>query len=211
MSNLAKKPMTSETLNFEIQRKIFHLCSLVFPIIYIFLSKITMGIALTIVAGITLYLDISRHYNPKIKGFVDNFLGKFQRVEEKSGEFVLSGASYMAFGFLITCLLFSKGLAITSWLVLIVSDCIAAVLGMKFGSPLFNGKSYIGSASFFFSAMLISIMSYFVIGYNTSFSVIIISCLLCTVVEFFSDQINIDDNLSIPLTYALSTFIFGLI
>ena len=203
--------MTNEAFNFEIQRKIFHLCSLVFPVIYIFFSKITMGIVLTIVAGITLYLDIFRHYNPKIKEFVDNVFGKFQRIEEKSGEFMLSGASYMVFGFLITCLLFSKVLAITSWLVLIVSDCIAAVLGMKFGSPLFNGKSYIGSASFFFSAVLISITPYFVIGYNTSFSVIMVSCLLCTVIEFFSAQINIDDNLSIPLTYALSTFIFGLI
>lgn len=211
MSNLAKKSMSIKNLDFEIRRKVFHLCSLVFPLVYIFISKITMGIALTVIAGFTLYLDTSRHYNPKIKGFVDNFFGKFQRIEEKSGEFVLSGATYMAFGFLITCLLFSKGLAITSWLVLIVSDCFAAVLGMKYGSPLFNGKSYIGSAAFFFSAMLISIMSYFVIGYNTSFSIIMISCFFCTLIEFFSKQININDNLSIPLTYALTTFILSLI
>lgn len=203
--------MSSETLNFEIQRKIFHLCSLLFPVVYIFVSKITMGIALTIIAGITLYLDISRHYNTKIKGFIDNFLGRFLRFEEKSGEFTLSGASYMAFGFLITCLLFSKGLAITAWLVLIVSDCFAAIVGMKFGSPLFNGKSYMGAAAFFLSAMLISILSYFIVGFSTSFFIIIISCLLCTIVEFFSDQINVNDNLSIPLTYALSTFILSLI
>ena len=203
--------MISGALNFEIQRKIFHLCSLVFPVIYIFFSKITMGIALILVAGITIYLDISRHYNPKIKGLVDKFFGKLQRKEETSGKFVLSGASYMALGFLITGLFFSKGLAITSWLILIVSDCFAAVLGIKYGSPLFNGKSYIGSGAFFFSAMLISIMSYFLIGYSTSFITIIISCLFCTVIEFFSEQIAINDNLSIPLTYAISTFIFGLI
>jgi dolichol kinase len=202
--------MPTKTLNFEIQRKLFHLCSLGFPVIYIFTSKITMGIMLTVIAGVTLYLDISRHYNPKIKGFVDNFLGKLQRIEEKSGEFSLSGASYMAFGLLITCLFFSQGLAITAWLVLIVSDCFAAIVGMKFGSPLFNGKSYMGSVAFFLSAMLISIMSYFVIGFSTSFLIIIISCLLSTAVEFFSEQISINDNLSIPLTYALSTFILGL-
>ncbi len=203
--------MSSETLNFEIQRKIFHLCSLIFPVVYIFTSKITMGIALTIITGLTLYLDTSRHYNAKIKGLVDNFLGKFQRIEEKSGEFSLSGSSYMAFGFLVTCLFFSKGLAITAWLVLIVADCFAAIVGMKFGSPLFNGKSYMGAAAFFLSAMLTSIMSYFVVGFSTSFFIIIISCLLCTIVEFFSDQIKINDNLSIPLTYALSTFILSLI
>lgn len=203
--------MSSATLNFEIQRKIFHLSSLIFPVVYIFTSKIAMSIALTIIAGLVLYLDISRHYNTKIKGLVDKFLGKFQRMEEKSGEFTLSGASYMAFGFLITCLFFSKGLAITSWLVLIISDCFAAIVGIKFGSPLFNGKSYMGAGAFFFSAMLISIMSYFVVGFSTNFFIIIISCALCTAVEFFSNQIKINDNLSIPLTYALSTFILSLI
>ena len=203
--------MSSEKLNFEIQRKIFHLCSLVFPVIYIFTPKIAMSIALIIIAGCTLYLDISRHYNAKIKGLVDKFIGRFQRAKEKTGEFSLSGSSYMALGFLITCLFFSKGLAITAWLVLIISDCFAAIIGMKFGSPLFNGKSYAGAFAFFFSAMLVSIMSYFVIGFSTSFFIIIISCALCTAVEFFSDQIKINDNLSIPLTYALSTFILSLI
>jgi dolichol kinase len=81
---------------------------------------------------------------------------------------------------------------------------------MKFGSPLFNGKSYIGSASFFISAVLVSIISYFVVGYNTSFFIIIISSFLATLVEFFSEQIKINDNLSIPLTYAMSTFVLGL-
>ena len=202
--------MPNITLNFEIQRKAFHLCSLLFPVIYIFTPKIIMGVALTIITGFTVYLDISRHYNSKIKGLIDKIFGKILRLEEESGYFSLSGASYMAFGLLISCLIFSKGLAIASWFVLIFSDCFAAIVGMKFGSPLFNGKSYIGSASFFISAVLVSIISYFVVGYNTSFFIIIISSFLATLVEFFSEQIKINDNLSIPLTYAMSTFVLGL-
>lgn len=202
--------MPNITLNFEIQRKAFHLCSILFPVIYIFTPKIIMGVALTIITGFTVYLDISRHYNSKIKGLIDKIFGKILRLEEESGYFSLSGASYMAFGLLISCLIFSKGLAIASWFVLIFSDCFAAIVGMKFGSPLFNGKSYIGSASFFISAVLVSIISYFVVGYNTSFFIIIISSFLATLVEFFSEQIKINDNLSIPLTYAMSTFVLGL-
>lgn len=202
--------MPNIKLNFEIQRKAFHLCSLLFPVIYIFTPKIIMGVALTIITGFTVYLDISRHYNSKIKGLIDKIFGKILRLEEESGYFSLSGASYMAFGLLISCLIFSKGLAIASWFVLIFSDCFAAIVGMKFGSPLFNGKSYIGSASFFISAVLVSIISYFVVGYNTSFFIIIISSFLATLVEFFSEQIKINDNLSIPLTYAMSTFVLGL-
>lgn len=169
-----------------------------------------MAVIITVVTGITLYLDISRHYNQKIKELIKNIFGKIIREDEDSGQFVLSGASYMAMGFLISCLFFSKGLAITSWLVLIVSDCFAAITGMKYGSPLFNGKSYVGSASFFISSVLISVMTYFIVGYSTSFLIILISSLTTTVVEFFSDQIKINDNFSIPITYALITFLLSL-
>lgn len=203
--------MYEKTLNFELQRKIFHLLSLAFPLFYIFIPKIHMGIALVIISGITLYLDTSRHYNPKIKELVDKFFQKLQRPEEKSGKFALSGSTYMAFGFLLTCLLFSKGLAITSWVIMIISDCLAAIIGKKFGRPLYNGKSYAGASAFFVSALLISIISYFVISYSTNFITIIISCLLCTLAEFFSKEIGINDNLSIPFLYCLSTFILSMI
>jgi dolichol kinase len=169
-----------------------------------------MAIILTIIAGITLYLDISRHYNQKIKGFIENIFGNILREEEDSGQFALSGASYMALGFLTSCLFFSKGLTITSWLILIVADCFAAVVGMKYGSPLFNGKSYAGSVSFFISSVLISIMTYFIIGYNTSFLIILISSLVTTIVEFFSSELKVNDNFSIPLTYAFVTFFLSL-
>ena len=77
--------MSNEALNFEIQRKIFHLCSIIFPVIYVFTPKITMSITLAIIAGITLYLNISRHSNKKIKEVTNKFLGKFLRFKEKSG------------------------------------------------------------------------------------------------------------------------------
>jgi dolichol kinase len=199
--------MQNAIINFEIKRKLFHLSSLIFPLIYLFTPRITMSIALLIITAITIYLDISRHYNPKIKELIDKFLGKFLRTSEKSGEFSFSGASYMAAGFFFTCLFFAKGLAITSWLVLIISDALAAIVGIKFGVPLSNGKSIAGSITFFLSTLLISIIGYFFIGYNTSFLVIIISSVVTTILEFYSKQIKIDDNLSVPVTYGLVTAI----
>ena len=203
--------MNNQALNFEIHRKIFHLCSIIFPVAYLFIPKIIMTVILIILTSIVTYLDISRHYKPKIKGLIEKFLGKFLRFEERSGQFALSGASYMALGFLLSCSLFTKELAITAWLVLIISDCFAAIVGMKFGSPLFNGKSFAGAAAFFMSSVLISIVVYFISSFSTSFLIIIISSTLTTLAEFFSDQIKINDNLSIPMTYGLSTIILGLI
>jgi dolichol kinase len=203
--------MDKDVLDFEIKRKLFHLSSIIFPIGYMLISKITMCAILVIITTITLYLDTSRHHNKKIKGVIEKFFGKILRLEEKTGSSTLSGSSYMALGMLISCLLFTKGLTITSWLILVISDCFAALIGMKFGTPLLNGKSFVGAMVFFVSAIFISIISYFAIGYNTSFFIIIISSFLTSFVEFFSGQLKINDNLSIPLTYCFSTVILGLI
>lgn len=197
--------MINSRINFEIRRKIFHLCSLIFPVAYIFMQKLSMAIALTIITGITLYLDISRHYNHKIRIWVEKLLGRFLREKEDSGQFTLSGASFMAFGLLLSCLMFSKGLTITSWFVFIISDCAASLVGLKFGVPLFNGKTLAGSIAFFTSAVLIGILSYFTIGFHTTFFTILLSALATTLVEFFSNQIKIDDNFSIPIVYGLVT------
>jgi dolichol kinase len=203
--------MQNEAFNFEVRRKIFHLYSLILPLSYIFISKISMCIFLVLLAGITLYIDTSRHYNEKIKGFVEKIFGQYLRSKERTGGFNLSGASYMALGLLTSCLFFSKGLAITSWLVLIISDCLAALIGMKFGTPLANGKSLVGSGVFFASSVLISLVTYFFINYNTSFLVILLSSGAVAAVEFYSDKIKIDDNFTIPFSYCLITSILSLI
>ena len=201
----------TEILNFEIRRKTFHLCSIIFPILYLFLSKFTMSLFLLLLACFTLYVDIYRHYDGNIKWLINKFFAKLLRPEEKKSCLSITGSFYMAFGFLISCVFFSKSLAITSWLILIISDCCASIIGVHYGHPLPNGKSYIGSLAFFVSAVLISILSYFLIGYSTNFLIIIISSFLTTLVEFFSKQINVDDNLAIPIIYATATFVLGLI
>lgn len=133
------------------------------------------------------------------------------RPAEQSGSFRLSGSSFMALGFLITAIFFSKGLAITSWLILIISDCLAALVGTKIGTKLENGKSLEGSIAFLISSIFISMLVYFFVGYHTSFIVIIMSSLATTISEFYSKELAINDNLSIPITYCFSTIIFNFI
>jgi dolichol kinase len=130
------------------------------------------------------------------------------RDDEKSGLFKLSSASYMALGFFLSALFFSKGLAITSWFILAISDCIAALVGMRFGTPTRYGKSFAGSIAFFTSAVLISTACYFFIGYQTSFFTILISSAITSGLEFYSKHIDIDDNILIPLAYCFVTSVF---
>ncbi|WP_341756361.1 MULTISPECIES: diacylglycerol/polyprenol kinase family protein [unclassified Candidatus Tisiphia] len=203
--------MQTKIFKFEIQRKTFHLYSLIIPLFYLFSSKLVVTTLLFLLTTCVLYIDIARHYNLYVKKFTDRFLTKFMRPEEESGSFRLSGSSFMVIGFFLTALLFSKGLAISSWFILIIADCLAALVGIKIGKPLENGKSLEGSIAFLISAIFISMLVYFFVGYHTSFTVIIISSIVATIGEFYAKELLINDNLLIPLTYCVSTTIFTFI
>lgn len=203
--------MQATDFNFEKKRKIFHLTSIIFPLVYMFIPKLYMLSILFLITPIILYIDTSRHYNAKIKIIVNNFFEGIIRKNEESGTFKLSGASFMCIGFLFSALLFSKGLAITSWLVLIIADPLAALIGIKIGTPHISGKSLEGAFAFLSASIFVSIICYFFIGYDTSFMVIIISSSLTALGEFYSKKISIDDNLLIPITYCFSTIILNLI
>ncbi len=197
--------MQSINFEFESKRKIFHLCALVFPATYLFLPKPYMVTSLFFITLVVLLLDIFRHYDAKIKGLTSKFFINLMRDEEKNAQTGLTGASFMFSGLFLTALLFPKGLAITAWLILIISDALAALVGVKLGTKLSNGKSLEGSFAFFVSALFISIICYFAIGYNTNFFIIILSSAITTLVEFYAKQLNLNDNLIIPLSYGLTT------
>lgn len=203
--------MKIEDFDFEKKRKAFHLAAITLPLIYLFISRVSITLILFIITAATLYLDVSRHSNIKISEFVTKFFTKIMRTSESNGTFALSGSSFMMLGFFLTALLFPKNLVICSWLILIISDCLAALVGTKIGDILNNGKSIAGSAAFLLSAIFISISVYFYLGYNTSFVIIIISSIATTAIEFYSKGLKINDNLSIPLTYCFSTAILSYI
>lgn len=203
------KQFELEQYNLEIKRKIFHCMSLVFPLFYLLTDKLTMVMVLTVVTGIALSLDISRHYNSAIQDIVSQFFSKIMRENEISGNFKLSGVSYMFLGFFISCILFSKGIAIASFLVLIISDTAAALVGKKIGKSRENGKSIEGSLAFCGTAMLIGVLSYTFHPYHVSFSGIIFASIITTLVEYHSDRIKINDNLAIPVTFGSVVSVLG--
>lgn len=195
--------------NSELKRKLFHCSSIIFPITYLFISKLTMLVIMIISTGIVLSLDISRHHNSKIQGLVDKIFGKIMRSQEKSGNFMLSGISYMFLGFFITCALFCKGTAISSMMVLIISDTAAAIVGKKAGTKFVHGKSIEGLAAFFLSSFLIGMLSYTFAAYKASFLTIFVASAITSLVEYNSNKYNINDNLAIPVTYGMVISILG--
>jgi len=202
--------MNLSNYNLELKRKIFHCTSIIFPTIYLFSTKLNMVILLMLCTGFVLSMDISRHYNNTIQELVDKLFTNIMRPEEISGSFKLSGVSYMFLGFFITCVLFSKGTAISAFLVLIISDSAAAIVGKHLGTPSKNGKSIEGSIAFFVTALLIGMLSYTFQAYHATFSSIVIASIAGTLVEYYSSIIKLNDNLTIPITYGMVVSIFGL-
>ena len=193
----------------ELRRKAFHLSSLIFPLIYFFTPKFQMTIIMMILAVTTIYIDRIRHHNEAVKELAEAFFGSLLREREASGTYVFSGISFMMAGFFITALLFPKGIAIASWLVLIISDALAAIVGMRIGKATNHGKSIEGAVTFFISALLIGILSYFLAPHHAGFFALFLACLMTSAVEYYSFQIGIDDNFTIPVTFATTLAFFG--
>lgn len=200
-----------EDLKYEFKRKAFHITSLFLPISYIFVSKQVAIITMLIITAGTIFIDTSRHYNRSIQETIDKLFADLMRPFERTGSYQLSGSSYMALGFLIATIMFSKGVAITSCLVLIVSDSCAAIFGKKLGTNRHNGKSLEGSMAFFLSAIMVSMFVFQIEAFYSNFWIIVIASLATSVVEYYSSQIGVNDNFTIPVTFGATISILGVI
>ncbi|HJK87250.1 MAG TPA: hypothetical protein QKA14_00095, partial [Candidatus Megaira endosymbiont of Hartmannula sinica] len=171
-------------------------------------------ILLGAIAIFTVITDYMRKNNEVLAKYINLiFINIMRNSERKYNK--LSGSSYMAVGFLLSAIMYDKYLAILSWLIIIICDSVSAIIGIRFGRKLSNGKSYIGLVVFFISSLFIT-LTY--IEFNSSllnigsfhlmndyyfiFRVIII-CLITAIIEFNSKIIRLDDNLLIPITYGM--------
>jgi dolichol kinase len=190
----------------EVLRKCIHFSSIVIPIFYFFTPRTT---ALVVSAGLmtlALGLDLGRHYYPPLSRLFHALFGVLlRRHEDDNRAKRLNGGTWVLIASTLSIFLFPKLIAITAFLILIVSDLLAALVGRKFGSRKFLGKSVEGSAAFFVSALLI-IAATPKIGYGAGeYLVGAAAALAGTVVE--ASGTGVDDNLSIPLVVGLTLWL----
>ena len=156
---------------------------------------------LTILIPITvifLSLDYLRLINKKMKMIYDYFFSYVTRNEESEK---ITGASYVFLSSTIIILFFSKEIAICSLLIMSISDTLAALVGRRYGVIKLNNKTLEGSLVFFASSVLIVLIM------NLNLLIGITSALITTYVEYAKPG-NIDDNLSVPLSFSISYFLF---
>jgi len=187
----------------ELIRKAIHFCSLSIPIGYFFVPR---SVALMVFIPLTLaflIVDLARYHNGPVQKWFYNWFGWLLREHESDDKKKrLNGASYVLISATICIVIFPKIIAVTSIAILIICDLIAALVGKRFGKHRFFGKTLEGSLGFLASGIIVILLTP-KIGYlSAEYLIGIFSVALGTVIESLS--IEVDDNLSIPLTVGLA-------
>lgn len=190
----------------EVARKGIHLSSLMIPALYLQIEHHTGIMILLAMTFTSLLIDVLLHCHGATRRVMLRVFGPMLRPHERTSErFLLTGASWVLIAATLTFALFPKVVSVTAFTVLIVSDTVAALVGRRYGERRFFDKSLVGSEGFAISAIGV------VLFYGRLFEAPIsfFSCgaaasLVSATVEASSTRLRVDDNLSIPFSFAIT-------
>ncbi|MBZ3936418.1 diacylglycerol/polyprenol kinase family protein [Methanimicrococcus blatticola] len=197
----------------EIARKFLHMCSFLIVIFIYFVDKTTACIVIGVLL-LLLFIGNTIILSTRFK-IINDFKVKYfsflLRDDEKYGYI---SSNWFLLGCFLSVLLFPQFVAMLAITILIFGDAFAALVGMKFGKHKFkNGKSLEGTLGFIVVsylflaafAILLKLDSVFLLSAAIAIPIV-------AVVEIYSKQIKIDDNLTIPIVFGflmvLLMFIF---
>jgi len=197
------------TINYrdELVRKLIHLFSLAIPVIYYFIPRFNAIIILSILTLLAVLLDLSRYISPGIgKVFYKIFGFLLRKHELDYRKKNLNGATYVFISALLGVIIFPKVIFITAFTILIISDSMAALIGRKFGRHKFLSKSLEGTLAFFFSAIVVVLLTPKIEGSLIEYVIGFIAAAVGAIVENVSFGLA-DDNLSIPVAVGLTMWL----
>lgn len=192
----------------EIERKIFHLCGLLVPLIYQIL--LTYGFtqhqcakicwAITIIGCTS---DLMRVHIPVVQR---NWpLKDILRDQEQHQ---LCGGSYFALGCTLAIHFFAPVIAMTSIIFLVLGDMSAALIGRSFGQSICSmkigpggKKSVEGSAAMFLVCVIFGCTIFSQVHLREY--AVFFAALAATLVELY-EPLGINDNVSIPVLSSLA-------
>ncbi|MFM7621142.1 MAG: diacylglycerol/polyprenol kinase family protein [Alphaproteobacteria bacterium] len=199
------------TLTSELYRKSFHINLIIIPILFCYLGK-TISLAILLpVSAIVIGLDFYRRKNPKIQNLFLKIFSKILRLHEIDGQ-KLCGASFVFLSASLTFGFALKEIAVTSFVILAISDTLASLVGKSVKSQPFFDKTFAGSMAFFISALVVVIVNGIIFKTSFLFYFFGFFCaLITTLIEARSNFLDLDDNFLIPISFSLSMGIFNYI
>lgn len=183
------------TTSQSIWRNLFHFSGIVIPLAYLLINRgAALGLTILLLC-ILLVVEFLR-----LTGRVKlGMAGKFLKEKEQNKP---TGSLFYTVAALVTILLFHEKVAISSLLVLCVSDPVSSLVGRSLGRhPLF-GKSIEGTLAFLVSSLIILTL------FSVSLSVALPVAFIATLTELCTPGF-LDDNLTIPIMTGLALTLFG--
>ena len=180
----------------EISRKLLHLTALIIPAAYLKINNLFFVNSFISVLFLSIiFLELMKKNNTIIWKIFNSYFKPFIRKYEYKKPM---GSSYMIFSFFLIILFFNKIIVATSMFITIISDALAAIIGLRYGKlKTINNKTLEGSYAFLVSTIIILFIS------TTSLSlyVIIIISIIITAIEAFTPMEY--DNLTVPIFSAI--------
>lgn len=176
------------------------------PALYLQIEHHTGIMILLAMTFTSLLIDVLMHFHGPTRRVMLSVFGPMLRPHERTSDrFLLTGASWVLIAATLTFALFPKVVSVTAFTVLIVSDTVAALVGRRYGERRFLDKSLVGSVGFAISAIGV------VLFYGRLFDAPIsfyfsgtAASLVAASVEASSTRLKVDDNLSIPFSFAIT-------
>jgi len=194
---------SDQTVRSELLRKGIHLSSVVIPVLYFLTPRDTALLISALLTVLALGIDLGRYYYPPFATRFNVVFGKLlRRHESDPGSKRLNGGTYVLVAATVSILIFPKLIAIIAFIVLIVSDLSAALVGRVFGRRPFLGKSLEGSLAFFLSGLVVMAATPKFEYLPGEYAIGVAALLVGTLVEAL--PVEIDDNLSVPLSVGLT-------
>lgn len=202
--------MNNFSFNQELGRKLFHLLILLFPFAFYELGRKQTLIIVLPLTLIVVAIDYYRKKNATLQLIFEKFFKVILREKELKGE-TLCGASWMLLAASSIFLICSAEIAVSAFVILAISDSLAAIIGKSVSSKPFFEKSTAGSIAFYVSGLLVLFVCGAIFDSRLWFYLFGFFALFCaTIIEARPSFLGIDDNFSIPVSFALIMTIFDL-
>lgn len=190
----------------EISRKSFHLLILLLPIIYHFTNESLFFSFLIACLTVSILFDLSRLYSTKMRKFFSIYLSMLLREHEKKVE-NFCGATYAFAGALFVAFFYDA--------VIFTSSIIALAVGDSFASyghrivKLNNKKSINGLILFIISSVFVISIYFLIAGTGRGYWFAMVPAIsIAGITEYYSRKLRVDDNLLIPVSYAITCGMF---
>jgi dolichol kinase len=189
----------------EVARKLLHLVALIIPVAALIVGRSAATWLLIPLATLAVAADVVRTRNLHVNNFIERYLGFMMRPVERpgvGGPIILNGATCVLLSAAILTVLFPLNIGMTAFIVFMIADAAAAIVGRRVGRYRWPGTSRTVEGSMAF--LLTGLTLYYIWGGVAMWAVAVI-VIAGAAAEILPRPFN--DNIRVPLVMGGVAFV----